>query len=139
VRLQERGSISLEVAILGPVLLLLLGLAVAAGRITVSGGAVEAAARDAAREASIARDASTAGAAARAAALDSLARQGLRCAGLAVTIDTSGFRTPVGQPAQVSAVVTCAVTLSDLAVPGLPGTKTLRGQFTSPLDRYRER
>ena len=135
----DRGSASLELAILGPALLLLLGLVIAAGRIAVSGGAIEAAARDAARQASIARDPATAAAGARAAAADTLAEQDLRCASLTVRVDTAGFTAPVGTPAQVTARVSCVVALADLAVPGLPGTKTLRASFASPLDSYRER
>ena len=135
----ERGSVTLELAILGPALLLLFGLVIAAGRIAVSGGAIEAAARDAARQASISRDPVTAMAGARAAALDTLAEQDLRCASLIVRVDTAAFTAPVGAPAQVTARVSCVVALTDLAVPGLPGTKTLRASFASPLDSYRER
>ena len=135
----DQGSLTLELAILGPALLLLLGLVIAAGRIAVSGGAIEAAARDAARQASISRgpDAATAGA--RAAALDTLAEQDLRCVTMTVRVDTAAFTAPVGAPAQVTARVSCVVALTDLAVPGLPGTKTLRASFASPLDSYRER
>jgi Flp pilus assembly protein TadG len=138
-QLTDRGSASLELAILGPALLLLLGLVIAAGRIAVSGGAIEAAARDAARQASIARDPANAAAGARAAAMDTLAEQDLRCATLTVHLDTTGFTAPVGAPAQVTARVSCVVALADLAVPGLPGTKTLQASFASPLDSYRER
>jgi Flp pilus assembly protein TadG len=137
--LTDRGSASLELAILGPALLLLLGLVIAAGRIAVSGGAIEAAARDAARQASIARDPAAAATSARAAALDTLAEQDLRCATLMVRVDTAGFTAPVGASAQVTARVSCVVALADLAVPGLPGTKTLQASFASPLDSYRER
>ena len=136
---RERGSATLELAVLAPALLLLLGLVVAAGRVVVAGGAVEEAARDAARQASIARDAATAGSAARSAAQETLAQQGLRCTGLDVTVDTRGFATPVGQPGEISTAITCTVPLSDLAVTGLPGSTTLHASFTSPLDRYRER
>ena len=135
----DQGSVTLELAILGPALLLLLGLVIAAGRIAVSGGAIEAAARDAARQASISRDPATATAGARAAALDTLAAQDLRCVSLTVRVDTAAFTAPVGAPAQVTAQVSCVVALTDLAVPGLPGTKTLQASFASPLDSYRER
>jgi Flp pilus assembly protein TadG len=135
----DRGSVSLELAILGPVLLVLLGLAIAAGRISIAGSAVEAAARDAAREASIARDPAAASATARSAALDSLNRQNLHCTDLAVTVDTRGFSRPVGQPAQVTAEVRCSVSLRDLAVPGLPGSKALKASSVSPLDNFRTR
>ena len=73
------------------------------------------------------------------AAADTLAHQGLRCASLTVSVDTTGFAVPVGSPAQVSTRVTCVVALSDIGVPGMPGSKTLRAQFASPLDRFRER
>lgn len=135
----QRGSVTLELAILGPALLALLGLVIAAGRITTTGGAIEAAARDAARQASIARDPATAATSARAAATAALTQQNLHCASLTVRVDTGGFATPIGAPAQVTARITCVVALSDLAVPGMPGSKTLRAQFASPLDRYRER
>jgi Flp pilus assembly protein TadG len=136
---RQRGSVTLELAILGPALLALLALVIAAGRITTTGGAIEAAARDAARQASIARDPATAETSARAAATDTLSQQNLHCAALTVRVDTTGFATPIGTPAQVTARVTCVVALADLAVPGMPGSKTLRAQFASPLDRYRER
>ena len=53
---------------------------------------------------------------------------------LDVVIDTSGFDTPVGEPARVSATVTCRVPLGDLVVPGLPGATTVRVTVDSPLD-----
>ena len=135
----DSGSVTLELAILGPALLLLLGLVVAAGRIEVAGAAVEQAASAAAREASIARTASAARAAATSSARQSLRDQGLDCAGLDVTVDTAGFAVAAGLPAQVGVSVVCSVPLSDLAVPGLPGSRTMRAQMASPLDRYRSR
>jgi hypothetical protein len=35
--------------------------------------------------------------------------------------------------------VTCTVSLSDLLVPGIPGSRRLTARFTSPLDPYRSR
>lgn len=135
----EHGSATLELAILSPAVLALLALAIAAGRIQVAGGAVEQAAAAAARTASIARTPSTARAAATEEARTSLRQQGITCGALDVTLDTAGFAVPVGRPAQVEVSVACTVALSDLAVPGLPGTRTLRAQVASPLDRYRSR
>jgi hypothetical protein len=55
-------------------------------------------------------------------------------------IDTSQFTSiPAGRPAAVTAVVSCAVPLANLAVPGLPGTVRLSARFISPLDTYRSR
>jgi len=100
---------------------------------------VDAAARDAARQASISLTPGAAQAAALSSAKAALGRDGLDC-DPQVLVDTSQFNTvPVGQPATVTATVTCQVPLSDLVVPGLPGSRTLRFTFTSPLDPFRER
>jgi Flp pilus assembly protein TadG len=135
----ERGSATLELAIIGPALIVLLAVVIAAGRIQVAGGAVEQAAAAGAREASIARTPAAAAAIAEAAATRVLTQQDLDCAALTVTTDTSGYAVPVGQVGQVAATVTCVVPLSDLGVPVLPGARTLTAQSTSVLDRYRER
>jgi Flp pilus assembly protein TadG len=138
----DRGSAALELVILGPVLLFLLGLAIAAGRTSIAQGSVDAAARDAARQASISRTPAAARAAALASARRALRQDAIDCNPV-VTVQTggpgSGFGVPAGQPASVSAQVTCVVSLSDLMVPGMPGTKTLTATFTSPLDPFRAR
>ena len=135
----EQGSAAIEAAILGPPLLLLIGLAIVGGRIQVAGGAIEAAAHDAARAASISRTAGQARAAAVAAADATLSQQGLHCASLSVAVDTSGFAVPVGQPATVSASITCVVDFRDLVADGLPGSKTLTARFVCVLDTFRTR
>jgi hypothetical protein len=75
-----------------------------------------------------------------------LAQDGLHCSPAAtVTVDTNGggglpgFQAQVGQPAAVSATVTCDVSLAQIVVPGLPGSRTITETFVSPLDPYRER
>ena len=50
---RDEGNAALELVVLAPVLLFILGLVVAAGRTSIAQGAVDAAARDAARQASI--------------------------------------------------------------------------------------
>ena len=50
---RDAGNAALELVVLAPVLLFVLGLVVAAGRTSIAQGAVDAAARDAARQASI--------------------------------------------------------------------------------------
>lgn len=135
----ERGSVTLELAVLAPVLLMFLGLIVAAGRIQLAGGSVEAAAADAARQASIARTPAAAQAAALASARATLAAEGLTCSPLLVSVDTTGFAAPLGKPAAVSAHVTCTVPLADLLVPGMPGSHRLSATGTSALDPFRGR
>jgi Flp pilus assembly protein TadG len=135
----DDGNAALELVILAPVLLGLLGLVIAAGRTSIAQGSVDAAARDAARQASIALTPAAAQAAGEASARAALRRDGLDCAP-AVVINTRQFSSvPAGQPATVSATVTCAVPLANLTLPGLPGTARLRATFTSPLDIYRSR
>jgi len=120
-----------------PALILTLLLAIAAGRIAQAHQAVEAAARDAARQASIARDPTTARTAALTSAQASLTREGLHCRP-EVTVNTSDFARPVGQPATVTTYVTCTVQLADIAAAGIP-TTTVTAVFASPLDPYRGR
>jgi len=135
----DRGNAAVELAPVALILLLFLGLLIAAGRITVASMAVNAAARDAARQASISRTSGEAQAAAIQSAGAALRADGLDCTP-SVTLNTGGFAVPAGEPAQVSATVTCDVSLSDLtAVPGMPGSRTLTATFSSPLDPYRAR
>jgi Flp pilus assembly protein TadG len=138
-RRDERGSAAIESAILAPPLLVLIGLAIVGGRIQIAAGAIEAAAHDAARAASISRTAGQAQASAYAAAGATLGQQGLHCASLTVLVDTAGFAVPVGQPATVAVTVTCVVDFSDLVADGLPGWKTLNASFVSVLDTFRTR
>ncbi|WP_439681864.1 TadE/TadG family type IV pilus assembly protein [Embleya sp. MST-111070] len=138
---RDAGSVTLEVAILVPALLALLILGVLAGRVTLAGSAVDAAAKAAARAATSARTPGDAQSRATAAAGATLSQQGLHCASTSVTVDTSGFAAPVGTAASVTATVTCRLPLGDLAAPGLPnlGTKSMTSTFVSPLDTYRAR
>ncbi|WP_084965777.1 hypothetical protein [Thermoactinospora rubra] len=135
----DRGSATAEAvfAITAIVFVLLLG--VAAGRVTVATFAVEAAARDAARQASIARTASAARANAVVSATASLNSHGVTCTALGVHVDVGGFGSAVGTPASVRVTVSCAVPLEDVAFPGLPGSVQRRATFISPLDPYRGR
>ncbi|WP_458248845.1 TadE family protein [Streptomyces sp. MAI_2237] len=135
----DEGSVAIEAAIVLPALIMFLCLALAGGRIVTSGAKVDAAAQDAAREASISRTAAAAQRAAQSAAAESLKDQGIRCASTSVTINTSGLSVPVGQVGTVTATVTCTVNLSDLLLPGVGGAKTLTATATSVVDAYRQR
>ena len=130
---------SVELALLAPALLLLLSFAVFAGRTQIAEGAVQEAARSAAREASLARDPATAAALAGAQAERTLAAQNLRCQRTTVDVDTVGFQAPLGQPGDVTVSITCVVGMADLLAPGLPGSVTVEASFISPVDAYRER
>lgn len=135
----ERGSEAIEAVIGVPAFLLFVVFIVAGGRVAMAHNSVDAAATDAARTASISRTKTTAAHAATTSAKATLANQSLQCVSMSVTVDTSGFAKPPGQPASVSATVTCRVNLSDLTMPGLPGTITITRTMSSPIDTYRER
>ncbi|MFG1778630.1 TadE/TadG family type IV pilus assembly protein [Micromonospora sp. NPDC049051] len=152
-RTAERGSVSIEVAVLAPAFIALIVLAGVAGRTAVAGEAIDAAAHDAARAASISRDARTARAEARDAARRQLDWRGLNCTGTpevtfsgavggAPTSFDAAFRSPVGRDASVTVRIACTVSYADLrlsALPGMPGGTRVSASFTSPLDRYRSR
>lgn len=135
----ERGATTLELVVWAPGLLLVIGALTVAGRVNNANAAVEQAAVDAARTASSARSAAGARDMARVSAEKTLAAQGLQCTTTALVLDTSGFGTRPGLPATVTATVSCPVRLSDLAVPGLPGTRTVSHTATSSIDTFRER
>ncbi|MFE7077067.1 TadE family protein [Streptomyces sp. NPDC057620] len=136
---RERGSYALETAVLAPVLIAVLGLMIAFGRITDAEGAVDAAAHAAARAASLQRDSATAQQAAQDAAIRSLDDDSVTCRSSQVSLDTTGYSTGVGEVAAVTAAIACTAELSDIGLPGLPGTKTITASWTSPLDTYRAR
>jgi len=135
----DAGNAALELVILAPVMLALLGLVIAAGRVSIAQGSVNAAARDAARQASISLTPAAAQAAGRQSARAGLRQDGLDCRPV-VLINVSQFAAiQPGEPAAVTATVRCTIPLSDLALPGLPGSVRLQAEFTSPLDVYRSR
>ncbi|WP_437109653.1 TadE family protein [Streptomyces sp. enrichment culture] len=136
---RDDGSVAIEAAIIVPPLIMFVCLAIAGGRIVTSGAKIDAAAEDAAREASIHRTAASAQAAAQAAAAESLDDQGITCASSSVSIDVGGLSVSVGQVGTVTVTISCTVTLADLLLPGVPGARTLTSTATSVVDQYRQR
>jgi Flp pilus assembly protein TadG len=135
----SQGSATLELVILAPAVLALLGLVILAARITSAGSAVEHAASAGARAASLERDARSARAAAADVVRQALDDQSITCEALSYTVDVQGFNVAIGQPATTSVSVMCRVPLADLGVPGMPGTRVIQGTATSSLDRFRGR
>ncbi|GAA3242247.1 membrane protein [Streptomyces filipinensis] len=136
---EDRGSESIAAAIVTPLLLMLLCLAIAGGRIVTSGAKIDAAAEDAARAASISRTYSGAQSEASSAAARSLADQGIHCASTHTSVNASGLAVPLGDVGTVTVTISCTVPLSDLLIPGIPGSKTLTSTFTSVVDAYRSK
>jgi len=135
----QDGASAVGFAILAPVMIIVLLVILTAGRLSLAGNAVEAAAASAARDASLARDPWTAQRAAQAAASRSLSQAGTRCQMLGAATDTSGLNAPLGQIGVVRVTVTCTARLSDIGLPGLPGEKTYTSTQISPVDPYRQR
>ena len=138
-RRDQRGSATVEITMLVPALLLILGLLVAGGRVWFARTTVNEAAHAAARAASLARAAGEAGLAGRSAGAQSLATGGLRCSSTTVDVNTTAFGVPVGTPATVTSTVRCRVGFTDLLLPGLAGSIELQATGTSALDTYRSR
>lgn len=136
-RRDERGSSAIEVVILIPALMALVGLVVGGARIWAARATVDEAAHRAARTATVVSDARTSAALGREAGIGNL--DDLSCRPASVVVDATALSRPPGTPGQVTATATCTVLLGDLIVPGLPGSLTITADATSVADRYRGR
>ncbi|ACZ29871.1 TadE family protein [Xylanimonas cellulosilytica DSM 15894] len=134
----ERGSGSIEAAIVVPALGAFIVLLIFAGRVAVAHQSLQSAAAEGARAASMERTGDAAVQRAQDVVAATLANQGLRCSSTSVEVDADGFTAPVGTPASVTVTVTCHVDLTDLMVP-LPGNRTITAAVTSPIDQWRQR
>lgn len=130
---RETGSITAEVAILTTLFLVLMTLTVFGGRLAQAKNHVVGAAQDAARAASLRQNPGDAAAAARHAAEASLADLDVSCASSDIAVDTSQFH--AGGVVRVR--VSCVTALSDLALLGVPGSRTLSGSAAEPIDLLR--
>lgn len=128
----DRGTSTVELVVLTPVLLAMLCLLVGLGRTADARGRLTGAVRDAARAASFAPSAAAAQIAAEDTALADLQGAGLECVDPQVSTDTSDWR-PGGQ---VRVQIRCTLDLSALVVSGLPGRAALTTAATVPLDTY---
>jgi Flp pilus assembly protein TadG len=126
----DRGTVSVELAIGVPMLVLTVLFAAAAFVMARANLDVNSAASAGARAASLARSAPAARTAANDAANTNLAG---RCTRLSVEVDTGGFH----RGGQVRVTVSCTVTTHGLTGIGLPGNTTFTATATSPIDVYR--
>lgn len=131
----ERGDAALELVLLAPVLLLIVAFVVFCGRLSSVQVNAHAAAADGARAASIRADPATADVDARATVSATLAHDNISCSRLDVSVDTSDFR-PGGS---VTVDVTCTMDNSDLAVTGIPGSRTVHARAIAVIDQYLSR
>lgn len=130
---RERGSASLELALITPVLLILLMFVVGLGRLGQVREQIDGSAAQAARAASIARSPALAQLAAEHSASANVGGDLSHCSDLNVAVDTSVFK-PGGQ---VVVDLTCKVALSSVSGVGLPGSKTFTGRGVAVVDTFR--
>lgn len=133
-RHDERGMATIELVLMTPVLFLVLSFLVVAGRLTTVRGDVAAASRDAARAASRAATYEQATDAARTTASASLGGRDVTCRDLEVIL---GDRNTFRAGGTVAVTITCAVSLADVAIPGLPGQRTVTDRSVEVIDLYR--
>jgi hypothetical protein len=125
----DSGMMAVEMVLLAPVMVAFLLLVIAFGRYVAVRGEVEAASRDAVRAASMERSGDAAADAARITAGASLAGR-WKCQDLQLTGDFAAGGT-------ITVHLECAVPVSDLGLLGLPGTVSVKGDSSAPLDLYR--
>ncbi|GAA4617255.1 hypothetical protein GCM10023195_76960 [Actinoallomurus liliacearum] len=134
----DAGNAVVEAAILAPLFIVFLAALLVGARIRGAGAAVDQAAADAVRQASIARTPAQARSAATTSALATLHDKGLQCTPR-ISLDLAAFALPVGRPGTVTARVTCTVHFAEVTAPGMPGSRTVTKTHRSMLDPFRAR
>jgi Flp pilus assembly protein TadG len=138
-RRHDRGTSAVELTLLVPALMIMLGLLVGGGRLWLARTTVNEAAQTAARSGSLARSGSQAKHDGAIAGAGTLSTGGLRCLNQSVTVQAGAFDVPVGSPATVRSEVSCVVPFGDVFLPGMPGSIRLTASGSSALDTYRSR
>ncbi|TXC95284.1 TadE/TadG family type IV pilus assembly protein [Streptomyces sp. ISID311] len=123
----------MEMVLVTPLLMVVLLVVVALGRLADARLVVDDAAHQAARAVSLARNERAARIQAGRTAATALKEAGATCRGPSVTVTTGGL-TP---GANVSARVSCAADLGDLTHTGMPGRVRLVGTAVSAVDSFR--
>ncbi|HZD67062.1 MAG TPA: TadE/TadG family type IV pilus assembly protein [Acidimicrobiales bacterium] len=131
----DRGASEAELVILTPLLLVVVGLIVSLGRLGLAKVRVEDAAGAAVAAAVTGASPPAARRGAAGAVREDLAAEGVGCLTLSVSVDLDRFH-PGGE---VAVRLTCRVSLSQAAVPGLPGSMAVTGTARAPVDPNRNR
>ena len=129
----DAGSLTVELVVLTPVLLVLVVGSLVFGRVSEARQQVVEAARAGAEAAAVLPTVGTAQWVGSINAVIDLIGRPHTCAHVAISVDTGHF-VPGGT---VTVHVMCQVLLSDLAFPGMPGSTVVQASATAPLDPYR--
>jgi len=129
----DRGSLTVELVVLTPVLLVVALVTLVFGRITEARQQVVEASRAGAEAAAILPTVGTAQWVGAINAVINLIGRTHTCAHVSIVTDTSRFVAG----GVVTVHVTCTVLLSDIAFPGVPGSTVVQASATAPLDPYR--
>jgi Flp pilus assembly protein TadG len=125
---------TVELVLFFPVLVLFVMMLIALARVAYGRELVGAASAAASRSASLAPSSAQAETQARQSATTTLEQGGSSCTRVVTRADVTAFR-PGGL---VSVTVQCTARLSDLAIPGLPGSVTISSTSRTPLETYRQ-
>jgi Flp pilus assembly protein TadG len=127
-----RGSLTVELVVLTPVVAMFLLVSLAFGRYALASEQVVGGARAAADAVAVASSAGQAQQVALSAAMPVLASSH-SCVDPTVSVESKPF-VPGGE---VRVSVTCHVAFSDLLVPGFPGSATVQAVQVAAIDPYR--
>ena len=138
-RPRDRGAIAVEVVLLVPLVVLVLGMIVAGWRVWAARQGVEAAAQAGARSASLQSNGTRAAEMAEMVAAMNLETLRVPCLSSATSVNVDDFVLPAGTVSHVEVEVACRVTFSDLLLPGTPGSMTVSSRAIERLDTFAER
>jgi hypothetical protein len=130
---EERGSLSVEMAMIAPALLGLFAIIFAYGQVGQVNGLLDSGARDGARSATVARSLDQAREVSLSAVREAVKDAPKDCQD-SLQVRIVGDYTP-GEPITVDA--DCTYGLSQIGLPGAPGTIHAHASFTSMLDPNR--
>lgn len=129
----DRGSLTVELVVVTPVLFAIALTVIVFGRISEAHQQVIEASRAAAEAAAVEPTAASAQSGASDIAVIAGYSSSHTCVHAAVSTNVAHFY-PGGY---VSVTVTCQVSLSDVGLPGMPGTTTVSSTSIAPIDPYR--
>jgi Flp pilus assembly protein TadG len=129
----DTGSMTVELVVLTPVLFLLALMMLVFGRVSAAQQQVTESARAGAQAAAVQPTKAAAQYAAVLSAVYGYTDRAHLCPDAQISTNVGNFVAG----GSVSVTVVCHVALSDLSIPGVPGTTTVQATASAPIDPYR--